>query len=126
MNSDDQNLINILQKQSYVSEEDVKKAELKAKQSGTSLTSALLDLGLITKPLLGQAVAESMGVPFANLESNPPSQNQVMRIPADLGKKYRVVLQSEDDQSVTIASDHPQQDMAQLHRGRKLLPKKCQ
>lgn len=88
MNPDDQNLINILLKQSYVSEDDVKKATFKAKESGTSLTNSLLSLGLITKPLLGQAIAESFGAPFANLETNPPSQDQVTRIPAELGKKY--------------------------------------
>lgn len=110
MNPDDQKLINVLYKQSYVSEDDVKKAAEHAKTSGSSLTSSLLTLGLINKPLLGQAIAESFELPFTNLETTQPSQEQVLKIPQDIARKHKIVLVNSDLNKVTIACANPKSE----------------
>jgi len=97
----------ILIRESYVAEKDVKEAEENAKKNRTSIIEYLLSNELITERLLGQAVAESYNVPFADLEYNPPSKEDVLRIPEETAQKYQVVLFSKDRNSTTVATANP-------------------
>ncbi len=78
---EDQKIIEILLKGHYVNEEDITKAKKFAKDSDVSAISYLLAEGLVTKDLVGQAVAESLGIPYADLNSKEPSKEQVLKIP---------------------------------------------
>jgi hypothetical protein len=107
MKFDDKTIKDLLLKGNYVTEEDVKNAEDFAKTHHASLIEYLLQENLITKDLLGQAVAESFKVPYADLNSTPPIPEQVQKIPEDIAKKYRVVIFSEEKNKMVIATDAP-------------------
>lgn len=107
MKIDDSKLLEILEKESYVAAEEIKKAAKFIKDHETSATDYLLTAGLVTTDLLGQAISESLDVPFADLDSRPPSSDLISRLPASFAKKYRAVLFEEDPREVTLASDDP-------------------
>lgn len=72
MNTNDQVIKEILLHQSYVTPDDVLKAEEYAKEHNGSLVDYLYNTGLINRNLLGSAVAEAFKVPFFNLTATPP------------------------------------------------------
>jgi type II secretory ATPase GspE/PulE/Tfp pilus assembly ATPase PilB-like protein len=110
MNGDDQKILNILLRENYITEIDAKKAIEALKVSKISLIDYLTNSQVINKSLLGQAIAESFGVTFSDLETNPPSQEQVLRIPQEQAKKYLVVLVEDQSNRVIIATSNPKQD----------------
>ncbi len=91
----------------YVSGEDLAKAEDDAKKNHRSITDYLFASGLLTKDLLGQAIAESLGVPYADLNSNQPLRDQVLKIPEQSAKELHVVLFVEKKDSITLTTDDP-------------------
>lgn len=107
MRVDDQLLKQGLLKGNYATEEDIKEAEKYAKANRASLADYFLSEGLLNKDLLGQAMAEIFGVPYADLNSNIPSREQVMKIPQEAAVKYRAVLF--DERKTVIATDNPKQ-----------------
>lgn len=82
----------VLLKGNYVSKEDIKKAQVWAKTNRSTVLEYLLTESIITKDLLGQAVAEHYHVPYADLNTKIPSREQVLKIPQDIATTYRVVL----------------------------------
>lgn len=107
MQLNDAKLKSILTRENYVATADLVKAEAFVKSRRGSMTEYLLTAGLITEELLGQAIAESLGVPFADLNARPPQHDQVMKIPSDIAAKYRVVLANTSAKGVTVATDDP-------------------
>ncbi len=97
----------ILLKGNYVSSEDIKNAESWAKANKSAVQEYLLTQGIITKDILGQAMAEFYNVRYADLNTNVPSREQVLKIPEDMAAMYRVVLFSENDTEITITTDNP-------------------
>src|SRR3989338_10055682 len=114
MKFDDKTIKDILLKENYVTDEDVKNAEDFAKTHHVSFIEYLLQKNLITKDLLGQAIAESFKVPYADLNSAPPTPEQVQKIPEAIAKKYRAVIFSEEKDKLVIATD--------MHDDKNLLP----
>ncbi|MEK9143006.1 MAG: ATPase, T2SS/T4P/T4SS family, partial [Patescibacteria group bacterium] len=101
------NIKDILLKGNYVSAEDIKKAQAWAKTNKSTVKEYLLTQGLITKDILGQAMAEHFKVPYADLNTKSPSREQVLKIPQEIAATHRVVLFSDDETSMTIATDNP-------------------
>lgn len=104
---DDKKISEILVKQSYLAPEDLKKAEDAIKGKNIPLVAYLLEEGFVSKDLLGQAIAEFFGVVYMDLNSIRPSREQVMKIPEDIAKKFRVVFATENESGVVIATDNP-------------------
>ncbi len=113
----------ILLKGSYITEEDIKKAEGYLAQRKGDLVDYLLGEGLITKDLWGQAIAEYFAVDYADLNTHIPSQDDVLKLPKEIGKKYRAIVYSEDDTNVVVATDNPTQPEL-LAALKQLFPKK--
>lgn len=107
MQIDDAKIQEILLAGSYVTKEDMDKAQEFANTHHAPLVDYLFAEGLVTKDLLGQAIAESLGVPYADLNSNQPSREQTLRIPEELAKKFRIVLFRESEEGLTITTDDP-------------------
>src|SRR3989344_1738589 len=103
----DQKIKEILLAEDYVSAKDIEKAEEYAKKNKTSIVDFLLASQLLTRELLGQALAESHGAAFADLAYNLPSRDQILRIPEEVARKYSVVLYADKDDEITIATDQP-------------------
>ncbi len=113
MNLDKLNLKEILLNGAYVTTGDIRRAEDFAKSRHTTFIDYLLTEGLITRDLLGQAIAEHFAVPYADLSSNQPTAEQVLKIPESIAKKYRVVLFSRRSfgealaEAWTVTTDDP-------------------
>ena len=108
MNIDINNIKELLINGNYISQEDADKAEALAQKSEVSFVDALLRDGVVNGDIIGQAVAESYGVPYADLNSTPISAEQVRKIDEEVAKRLHVVLFSEDDEKeVVITTDNP-------------------
>ncbi|OGY92192.1 MAG: hypothetical protein A3B31_00715 [Candidatus Komeilibacteria bacterium RIFCSPLOWO2_01_FULL_53_11] len=101
-------LAEILLQEDYVHDTDIREAIQRSDARHTSLTEELVSSGLITKDLLGQAIAEHFGVPYADLNTKIPAKEQVLKIPEDVARAYRVVLfQYGEKKGTVIATDTP-------------------
>lgn len=120
---DDTKIKEILLKGAYVTAEDLANAEKYADTYHTLLVDYLMTEGLITKDLLGQAIAESYGVSYADLNSHQPSAEQVLKIPEEVATKLRVVLFREELKQITVTTDNPSQEGMAIDL-KKLFPKK--
>ena len=109
MKLDDAKVKDILIKEAYVSARDMKEAEVYAKNHRTSLVEYLFSAKLITKELLGQAIAESYKVAYADLDANPPAKDIVLKIPENIARKYHLILCNLTDKNLTIATSDPTQ-----------------
>src|SRR6266568_774011 len=97
----------LLLKENYISEEDSKAAEAVAKDSAGYI-DYLIRAELLSKSLLGQALAERYRIPFADLGANPPSKEEVQAIPEPAARQHRIVVVRMDDKGVIVASDAPE------------------
>ncbi len=109
MNALDTQLAEVLLRGNYLSEEDIQKAEEFLSTGTSSLTDYIFSHQLLTKDLLGQALAESYGVSYSDLNSNQPSKEQIALIPEEIAQKYRCVFfsQNEKTHTIIIATDAP-------------------
>lgn len=118
----DEKIKQILLRESYVSEDDIKKAEEYAKSTNSSIISYLLTSELISKNLLGQAIAEAFNLPYADLETKKPTPQQVLQVPEDVAKKYRIALYGYDQHNISLATDTPtsnlEYDLSKIFAGR--------
>lgn len=116
----------ILIKGGYVSQEDISNTTEKIKRNKMSVIDYLISKEIISKDLFGQAVAEYFKVTYVDLNSNQPSREQVLKIPEEIAKKYRIVLFADDDKFVTITTDDPKQkgfekELSNLFKNKKLV-----
>lgn len=120
---DDKILKQILLKGNYITEEDIQHADEFKESRGISFVDYLIQEGLISKDLIGQAVAESFNIPYSDLNSSPLSTEQARKIPEEIAKQYRIVIFSETKAGIIIATDNPQKSQL-LSKCKKLFPKK--
>jgi type II secretory ATPase GspE/PulE/Tfp pilus assembly ATPase PilB-like protein len=106
----EENIKAILVNESYVSAEDIKKAEAFSVAQHTSFLDYLFLEEIINRTLLGQAIAESFGLSYADFSSFHPPHDQILRIPEEIASKYHVVLFSTDENGASIATDDPKQE----------------
>jgi type II secretory ATPase GspE/PulE/Tfp pilus assembly ATPase PilB-like protein len=95
-----------LVKENYISAEDSAAAEKDAKDSAAYI-EYLIRQELLTKTLLGQALAEGYSLPFADLAAKPPSKDQVALIPEAQARAKRVVVAQRQEGTVVVATDNP-------------------
>jgi len=95
----------ILVDQAYVPEKDFKEAREDATERDVTIVNRLIAKELLTRDILGQAVSEYYGVPFADLGSVNLPEDRTELVPYDIASKYRVVLFKIDDNEVVIATD---------------------
>ncbi|PKL72752.1 hypothetical protein CVV26_00635 [Candidatus Kuenenbacteria bacterium HGW-Kuenenbacteria-1] len=98
----------ILLQGNYITKKDIQKAEEYAKTHHTLMTEYLFLEGLITKDLLGQAIAESFNISYSDLNSNLPSKEQILKIPKKIATLIRAVVFFETENEIIIATDNPQ------------------
>ncbi len=123
MNISDQQLAKALSAGSYLEESELAVAVKEAKDRKRPLFSYLLESNLLNNDLIGQAVAEFFRLPYADLNSQQPSSEQVKKIPEAAAKKFRLILFTEEDKRVVVATDNP--DSIKLApKLKKIFPKK--
>ncbi|MCK9393956.1 Flp pilus assembly complex ATPase component TadA, partial [bacterium] len=104
---DQENIKKILFENGYLEKSDIESAEKSAKESSQDLVSFLIETGLISRDLFGQAIAESLKLSYLDLNSSPPSSDLVLEIPEDIAKKYRVVIFKKLSNGIVLTSDQP-------------------
>ncbi|HEX3568775.1 MAG TPA: GspE/PulE family protein [Candidatus Saccharimonadales bacterium] len=113
----------ILLKENYISDADSRAAEAVARDSAGYI-DYLIREELLTKSLLGQALAEAYQLPFADLGQIPPSKESAEKISEETARKNRVAFARANDTVVAIASDAPEkvdlQVLAPLFKGKKI------
>ncbi len=109
MNLGDIDIKSILLRGNYVTEQDLTTAAQYAESHHSTLLEYLFSQGVLTKDLVGQAVAEAFGVTYADLNTNIPAPEQILKIPEGIATKLRVVLASEDANKVVVTTDNPAQ-----------------
>ncbi len=92
----------------YASEEDIKRIE-SGLAKDEDLSGALINEGIITTSILGQATAEFYHVPYADLSAYPPLRDSILKIPEETARKYRIVTFTDEPHKVTVATDNPSQ-----------------
>ncbi|PIW37106.1 MAG: hypothetical protein COW24_01885 [Candidatus Kerfeldbacteria bacterium CG15_BIG_FIL_POST_REV_8_21_14_020_45_12] len=108
MQLSDDKLKEILVSEDYVSQDDIKAAEKYAHEHGTNFLDYLFSSDALTADLLGQAVAEHLKVPYADLNSHIPPKEQVLLIPEATARQLRVVVFDQPKTgSILITSDNP-------------------
>lgn len=106
---DESKLKEILISESYVSKEDMAKADAEAAAHQSKTIDVLLENKLISNETLDQAIAEYFDVPYTDTETLPDKE-LVMKLPESFAKKYNAVLYKETDSSFSIATSDPKQD----------------
>lgn len=107
MKIDNKNIKEILVAGSYISDEDIKRADALVKAGGVSFVDALLRDGVVNNDIVGQAIAESYKVPYSDLNSAAITADQIRKIPEEIAKKLRVVLFIDDEKELTVTTDNP-------------------
>ncbi|MBI4034748.1 Flp pilus assembly complex ATPase component TadA [Candidatus Saccharibacteria bacterium] len=115
----------VLLESGYITSDVVNKAEAYLRTHHISFLDYVLIQNLLSREVLGQAVAKYYDLPFADLEIYQPSKERISMIPADIGQAYRAVVFKIDDQTVTIATDNPRraglaETMANIFHGRQV------
>lgn len=110
MQTDIERLKQYLLTGNYIAKEDLDEAEATASRRGENFVDFLMSHGLVTKDAIGQAIAEGLNVPYADLNSIQPSREDVLKIPENIGKAYRVILFFEDPNMVEVTTDNPYQE----------------
>ena len=75
MQINDDKLKQVLLDENYVTEKDIKRAESYAQSHNSSISDYLINEEILSKDLIGQAIAESFEVAYADLNSNLPSRD---------------------------------------------------
>jgi type IV pilus assembly protein PilB len=112
-----------LLKENYISAEDSAAAE-KVAQDSVGYIDYLIRQEVLSKSLLGQALAEGYALPFIDLAANPLTKEQVALIPEELARSQHLVVTRQDEQNVAVATDQPEKvdkaAVAMLFPGRKV------
>lgn len=95
-----------LLKESYISEADSQAAEA-ASHNSTEYVEFLIRQQVLSKSLLGQALAEACKLPFADLGINRVTKEGVAMIPEATARANRVVFVKASDQVAAVATDTP-------------------
>lgn len=110
-------LAEVLLKGNYVEQADVDAAQEAADSQGISLVNVLVSRRLTTKDLIGQAVAEYLKVPYADLNSFGVNEEFINLIPEQTRIDYRIVTFKKEGKKVVLTTDDPeraQKDQAEV------------
>lgn len=121
MHIDEQKVKEVLLDENYISDADLVSASDQALKQGISLIDYLLQNGLISRNLIAEAMAESFGVPYVDLDLKKPSKEVASLLPDDFAHSWRVVIFDAHDSVVSVASDKPDRENL-INEIKKILP----
>ncbi len=103
----DAELKKLLLELSYVTEEDIKRAEEVAKKHGTSLKETMKEMDILSQDLYESAIAEYYHLPYYDLGKNPPVADVVTKLPEDIARNYGALLINDEKNTLTVATSDP-------------------
>jgi len=107
---DQQQLKKILVDSGYVDLKDWLSAESESNKRRIDPVDFLINQGSLNKDVYGQAMAEFFGVPYADLNSNMPSKEQIKELPEDVAVGMRLVLFKKTPKELILATDQPKNE----------------
>ena len=107
MNLSNQELQDILVAGNYINLNDVALLQEHIDQKENSLMNFLVTQGILTKDIIGQAIAEHFKVPYADLNSYMPTKEMVKRLPESFATKNLAVVFMQDGSNVVVATANP-------------------
>ena len=104
-------LIDILKDSGKLSEENLKKAELHAKQNGNSLNESFIALGILSEEELTQAISKQLSVPYASKQNGiltpEKDQNLAKYIPEKFARENVIIPLFVEDNTLAVALTDP-------------------
>ncbi len=107
MQLDDQKIGEILLKENYIAEKDLKEALELSGKNEKSLTDILLSSGILTKGILGQAFGEYFGVPFVDLKKVKIDNSALNQVPELVARSRGVIAFERTENGVKIGMTNP-------------------
>ncbi|MDD5496074.1 MAG: type II secretion system ATPase GspE [Candidatus Omnitrophica bacterium] len=104
--------VDILLAKGFITKEQVATAKEDMKKTGLSLEKSLEKLGYITEKDIISTVAESMRIPYIDLQDYLIDQEVIRLIPEDLAKKHKVVPLFKIEDTLTVAMVNPRDIVA--------------
>lgn len=101
------NLEELLLKEKFVTEEDLKKAKNYQKQYGGNLTNILIKLGFINEEQLVIALAKQLGIPHVKLSNYKLDPEVVEILPENVIRREKVIPLAKSGNVLTIATADP-------------------
>lgn len=99
-------ILNLLVNTQYITLDDCKLALSSTNDDATIAIDYLVQNNIITYDIIGQALAESLGVPYFDLNTFLPSKDDVTKIPEAVAKELRLVYFKDLSDKIQIASDN--------------------
>ncbi len=113
----------ILLKQSYLSEEELKKVLQECSTRNIEMKQVLFEQGLLTSTLLENALAEHYKLPLADLLAESPTSDDIALLPEDFARSHSLVVAKKDGDNLTVAVSDPSienlEELIRLNVGRK-------
>ncbi len=100
-------LTNVLLKEGFITEEDLKKAEQYQRDNGGVLSYTLVKLGLVTEEQIVVGLAEQLGIPHMKLTNYRLDPEVVELLPERIIRKDKVVPLSQSGNTLTVATANP-------------------
>ena len=100
-------LTNVLLKEGFIVEEDLKKAEQYQRDNGGVLSYILVKLGLITEEQIVVGLAEQLGIPHMKLTNYKLDPEVMKLLPERIIRKDKVILLSQSGNTLTVATADP-------------------
>ncbi|MCK4948176.1 MAG: Flp pilus assembly complex ATPase component TadA [Candidatus Aureabacteria bacterium] len=103
-----QDTVKLLLKKGLITEEEIKTANDDMKKTGWSLEKTLEKLGYITEEEIASASAETLEIPYIDLEDYTIDPEVIKLVPEDLAKKHKTIPLFKVGDTVTLGMLNPQ------------------
>ena len=111
---DDKKIMDILVKENYITADDFRQAKVFAVKNQASPVDYLLSERLITRELLGQAMAEFFSVPYVDLKKERIEERVFGKIPELVAKSRGVIAFAREEDLVKVGMVNPK-DLEIIH-----------
>ena len=111
---DDKKIIDILVKENYITSDDFKQSKAFADKNQASPIDYLLSERLITRELLGQAIAEFFRVPYVDLKKERMEEKVFGKVPELVARSRGVIAFAKTSDGVKVGMVNPK-DLEIIH-----------
>ena len=104
----DEMLAAILISSSYITEQDAHQGLEAVHFLRMPLMDYFIGQGMLTRDLIGQAIAEYYKIPYLDLNSKTPTVETILLLPEEFAKLYRAVLVEKTEKEITVSTSLPE------------------
>lgn len=116
-------IIEILLEHGYVTKEEIKQIQEYAISHRDEVMPSLMSQWIVSTDIIAQAIAEHLKVDYIDLKSHEAPDEVFHKLPEETARKHRVVVFAEDDNTVSVASDDPD-NKAMISEIKRAFPRK--